>query len=106
MKNKAILLEKSLEKERDEHILTTRKFFSFVQDVIAFHENYRKFITEINTLVELDKLYKDAEDYYMEIIKDSEKQAEENHKAIIQAIEGFSLIAPKKKKAKKISRYL
>lgn len=99
--------QNSFEKERDNHIITTRKFFRFVQEVMGFYTDNKKYITEINTLTKLEEINKKAEDYFMEIIKENEKQAEENHKKIIQAISNFDLGEfPPKKKHKRISRFI
>lgn len=88
----------------EELIYTKRKFFNFVQDFLGWYKNsFGK--SEVQNHLDLIEFVKKAEDIYMGLIKENEQIAEQNHKKLIQAIENFDPI-PKKKKVKRISRYL
>lgn len=87
----------------EELIYTKRRFFLFVQDVLNWYKNsFGK--SDVQNHLELIELINKTEKIYVDLIKENEKIAEQNHKKIIKAISNFDPIP--KKKAKRISRFI
>lgn len=87
----------------EELIYTKRRFFLYVQDVLNWYKNsFGK--SDVQNHLDLVELINKTEEIYVDLIKENEKIAEQNHKKIIEAISNFDPIP--KKKVKRISRYL
>lgn len=77
----------------EELLYTKRRFFLYVQDVLNWYK-YSFGKSDVQNHLELIELINKTEEIYVDLIKENEKIAQNNHKKLIEAL------TPKKAKKK------